>query len=490
MAKLVDAPGLGPDARNGVGVRVPLLAPQVLLGLDFTYPDFNEETRMALQIENLGSLDRKMTLEFARADLAKARDARLAQFGKNMKVAGFRPGKVPKNMVEKQYGMQVDFELQYDKASELFYEQSKKEGLALAGQPRLEPKSELGADKIVFDAFFEVLPEVKIGDFSQAEVTKYSTDIGDAEIDRAIDVLRKQQVHYHPRGEAGAHGDGGSDTSAQNGDQVVIDFVGKIDGVEFAGGKAENFEYVLGEGRMLPEFESASLGLKAGDTKSFPLSFPADYHGKDVAGKTAEFTITVKSVNWAHMPVVDDAFALSMGVTEGGVAKMRSEVKENLVREVKRRITSLLKNEVMEKINTLCELDVPKSLVSSEQERLVESARQDLMQRGVPNAKDAPIPAELFAEQALKRVRLGLILGELVKQQSLAATADQIKAEIDEQAATYEDPKEVVRWFYSNPSRLKDIENMVLEDNVIKYFTSLAKVSDKTLSFEELSKLN
>ena len=444
---------------------------------------------MAVQIENLGSLDRKMTLEFARADLAKAREARLVKVGKTMKMAGFRPGKVPKNIVEKQYGMQVDFELQFDKASELFYEQSQKEGVKLAGQPRLEPKSELDADTIIFDAFFEVLPEVKIGDFSKAEVTKYTTEIGDPEIDRALDVLRKQQVHYHPRGEAGAHGDGGANTAAQNGDQVVIDFVGKIDGVEFTGGKAENFEYVLGEGRMLPEFEAATLGLKAGESKSFPLSFPADYHGKDVAGKTAEFTITVKSVNWAHLPAVDDAFALSLGVAEGGVAKMREEVKQNLDREVKRRITSLLKNEVMDKLNELCELDVPKSLVASEQERLVEGARQDLMQRGIPNAKDAPIPAEIFAEQALKRVRLGLILGDLVKQNNLAATADQIKAEIDEQAATYEDPKEVVRWFYSNPSRLKDIENLVLEDNVIKHFTSLAKVSDKVISFEELSKL-
>ncbi|QWD97527.1 trigger factor [Polynucleobacter sp. MG-6-Vaara-E2] len=444
---------------------------------------------MAVQIENLGSLDRKMTLEFARADLAKAREARLVKVGKTMKMAGFRPGKVPKNIVEKQYGMQVDFELQFDKASELFYEQSQKEGVKLAGQPRLEPKSELDADTIIFDAFFEVLPEVKIGDFSKAEVTKYTTEIGDPEIDRALDVLRKQQVHYHPRGEAGAHGDGGANTAAQNGDQVVIDFVGKIDGVEFTGGKAENFEYVLGEGRMLPEFEAATLGLKAGESKSFPLSFPADYHGKDVAGKTAEFTIIVKSVNWAHLPAVDDAFALSLGVAEGGVAKMREEVKQNLDREVKRRITSLLKNEVMDKLNELCELDVPKSLVASEQERLVEGARQDLMQRGIPNAKDAPIPAEIFAEQALKRVRLGLILGDLVKQNNLAATADQIKAEIDEQAATYEDPKEVVRWFYSNPSRLKDIENLVLEDNVIKHFTSLAKVSDKAISFEELSKL-
>ena len=444
---------------------------------------------MAVQIENLGSLDRKMTLEFARADLAKAREARLVKVGKTMKMAGFRPGKVPKNIVEKQYGMQVDFELQFDKASELFYEQSQKEGVKLAGQPRLEPKSELDADTIIFDAFFEVLPEVKIGDFSKAEVTKYTTEIGDPEIDRALDVLRKQQVHYHPRGEAGAHGDGGANTAAQNGDQVVIDFVGKIDGVEFTGGKAENFEYVLGEGRMLPEFEAATLGLKAGESKSFPLSFPADYHGKDVAGKTAEFTIIVKSVNWAHLPAVDDAFALSLGVAEGGVAKMREEVKQNLDREVKRRITSLLKNEVMDKLNELCELDVPKSLVASEQERLVEGARQDLMQRGIPNAKDAPIPAEIFAEQALKRVRLGLILGDLVKQNNLAATADQIKAEIDEQAATYEDPKEVVRWFYSNPSRLKDIENLVLEDNVIKHFTSLARVSDKAISFEELSKL-
>ena len=445
---------------------------------------------MALQIENLGQLDRKMTLEFARADLAKAREAQLAKVGKTMKMAGFRPGKVPKSIVEKQYGMQVDFEIQFDKASELFFELSKKEGIQLAGQPRLEPKSELGADKIIFDAYFEVLPEVKIGDFTKAEVTKYTTTIADAEIDRALDVLRKQQVHYHPRGEAGPHGDGGANTAAQAGDQVIIDFIGKIDGVEFAGGKAENFEYVLGEGRMLPEFEAATLGLKTGESKTFPLSFPADYHGKDVAGKTADFTITVKKVNWAHLPAVDDNFALSLGVTEGGVAKMREEVKENLDREVKRRITSLLKNEVMDQIDKHCELDVPKSLIASEQERLVESARQDLMQRGIPNAKDAPIPAEMFVEQATKRVRLGLILGDLVKQKDLKASADQIKAEIDEQAATYEDPKEVVRWFYSNPSRLKDIENLVLEDNVIKYFTSLAKVNEKAVNFEELSKLN
>ena len=443
-----------------------------------------------MQIENLGQLDRKMTLEFPRADLTKAREVRLAKIGKTMKMAGFRPGKVPKNIVEKQYGMQIDFEVQFDKASELFFEISKKEGLLLAGQPRLEPKSDLDADQIVFDAYFEVLPEIKVGDLSKAEVTRYSTQISDAEIDRALDVLRKQQVHYHPRGQSGEHGDGGADASAQNGDKVTVDFVGKLDGIEFAGGKAENFEFVLGEGRMLPEFETATIGLKVGESKTFPLHFPADYHGKDVAGKTADFTITLKQVNWPHLPEINDAFALSLGVSEGGVEKMRKEVAENLEREVKKRVTSLLKNQVMDQLEKLCELDVPKSLITAEQDRLMDSARQDLIQRGIPNAKDAPIPAEMFAEQAKKRVRLGLILSDLVKQKNLSATSDQIKAEIEEQAATYEDPKEVVRWFYSDPRRLKDIEALVLENNVIKYVTELASVSDKELSFEELSKLS
>ena len=251
---------------------------------------------MSVTIENLGNLDRKITLQFNRADVNQAREARLTRLGKSMKMPGFRPGKVPKKMVEQQYGMQVDFEVQYDKASQLFYEVSKKEGIKLASQPRLEPKSEIGADEVVFDAFFEVLPEVKIGDFASSELIRYTTEVNDPEIDRALDVLRKQRVHYHSRGEAGDHGDGGSDTSAQKDDQVTLDFMGKIDGVEFAGGKAEDFKFVIGAGQMLPEFEAAALGLKKGESKTFPLSFPADYHGKDVAGKTAEFTITTPTL--------------------------------------------------------------------------------------------------------------------------------------------------------------------------------------------------
>jgi len=354
-----------------------------------------------VQIENLGSLDRKMTLQFNRADIHQAREARLTKISKSMKMPGFRPGKVPKKMVEQQYGMQVDFEVQYDKASQLFYELSKKEGLKLASQPRLEPKSEIDADEIVFDAFFEVLPEVKIGDFSASELTRYTTAVNDPEIDRALDVLRKQRVHYHSRGEAGDHGDGGSDLSAQKDDQVTIDFVGKIDGVEFAGGKAEDFKFVIGAGQMLPEFEAAALGLKKGESKTFPMKFPDDYHGAEVAGKTAEFTVTMKDVAWPHMPPVDEEFAKSLGITEGGVEKMRSEIKINMDREVKRRTEALLKNQVMDELVKQCPLDVPKSLITGEQERLIEAARNDLIQRGIPNGP-------LLPTKTLKRSCVGI----------------------------------------------------------------------------------
>jgi len=358
----------------------------------------------------------------------------------------------------------------------------------VAGQPKFDIKTEgVADDELAFEATFEVYPEVKIGDLASAEVTRTKTEIGDAEIDKTVDILRKQRVHFHARGDAGAHGDGGADVAAQNGDRVTLDFVGKIDGVEFAGGKAEDFVYVLGEGRMLPEFETATLGLKVGESKSFPLTFPADYHGKEVAGKTAEFTVTLKKVEWAHLPEVDDAFAKSLGIADGSVEKMRADIRENLEREVKRRTHSMLKDQVMEALLKVSELDVPKALVEQDQERLVEMARRDLEQRGMPNAKDMPIPAEMFTQQAERRVKLGLILAEIVKANGLEAKPDQIKAEIEDFAKSYEDPKEVMRWYYGDQQRLAEMEAYVLENNVVNFVCDKAKVADKTVSFEELT---
>ena len=442
---------------------------------------------MSLQIENIGNLERKVSLQFSKTELLPKREAKLKQMGKNLKMAGFRPGKVPLKIIEQQYGQQVDFELSFDHASNRFFEFAQAEKIELVGQPRLEPKIELDAENIIFDAFFEVFPEVKVGDISQSEITRYDTDVSDTEIEKTIEMLRKQRVHYHERGQEHGQGDGGPDLSAQNGDQVTIDFVGSIDGVEFAGGKASDFTFVIGQGQMLPEFEAAALGLTKDSEKTFPLTFPEDYHGKEVAGKTAEFKITMKKVEWPHLPELNDEFALTLGVNEGGMQKVRDEVRQNLQREIDRRKKAILKGQALDALSNVTEFDLPKFLVSQEEQRLIEMARQDLEQRGVPNAKNAPIPEGMFAPQAQQRVKLGLILNQLVKDESLKPTADQIKAEIDEQAASYEDPKEVTRWYYSDPSRLSDIESLVMENNVVEYVLSKAKVVDKKVTFEELS---
>ncbi|ATF83937.1 trigger factor [Burkholderia gladioli] len=442
---------------------------------------------MANVVENLGKLERRVTISLPKEVVQKEIDARIQKLAKNVRMPGFRPGKVPLKMVAQQYAGQVEAEVLSDKIGQEFFEVSRTENLRVAGQPSFAPKAEAAADAYAFDATFEVYPEVKIGDLATAEVERATTSIGDAEIDRTLDILRKQRVHFHARGEGGEHGDGGAETAAQNGDRVTVDFVGKIDDVAFPGGTAEDFPFVLGEGRMLPEFETAALGLKVGEAREFDLTFPEDYHGKDVAGKTAKFTVTMKKVEWPHLPEIDGEFAKTLGIEDGDTAKMRNEIKENLEREAKRRTQSLVKNQVMDAVLKISELDVPNALVEQDQQRLVEMARQDLAQRGVPNAANAPIPVEMFKEQAERRVKLGLVIAELVKANGLEAKPEQIRAEVDEFAKSYEDPKEVVRWYYSNQQRLAEMEAFVVESNVVDFVLGKAKVTDKEVSFEALA---
>ncbi len=443
---------------------------------------------MTIVVENLGKLERRVTIAFPKEEVAQEVDVRIRRLAKNVRMPGFRPGKVPLKMVKQQHGGQVEAEVVSDKIGRMFFDISQAQSLRVAGQPRFETKSGEGVsdDTYAFDATFEVYPEVKIGDLANAEITRTTTVIGDEEIDRTIDILRKQRVHYHVRGESGEHGDGGEAT-VQNGDRATVDFVGKLDGEAFAGGSAEDFAFVLGEGRMLPEFETAALGLKVGESREFDLKFPDDYHGKDVAGKTAQFTITVKKIEWPHLPEVDAEFAKSLGVADGDLAKMRADITENLQREVKRRTHALLKDQVMDALLKVSELDTPKALVEQEQQRLVEMARQDLESRGVPNARNAPIPVEMFAEQAERRVKLGLILAELVKANNLQAKPEQIRAEVEEFAKSYEDPKEVVRWYYGDQQRMAEMEGYVVENNVVEFVLGKAKVSEKAVSFEELA---
>jgi trigger factor len=440
---------------------------------------------MATAVETLEKLERRMTITLPLDDVKAEVEKRLKVRARTAKAPGFRPGKVPMKIVAQQFGYQVESEVLNDKIGRAFNDAAQANNLRVAGFPRIEPKTGSAEGSIAFDATFEIYPEVKIGDLSSADVEKTVADVSEAEIDKTIDILRKQRVHFHVKGEHGAHGDGGADASAQTGDRVTVDFVGKIDGVEFQGGKAEDYSFVLGEGRMLPEFEAAALGLKTGESKTFPLHFPEDYHGKDVAGKTADFTITMKKVEWAHMPEVDAEFAKTLGIPDGDLAKMRDDIKANLEREVKGRTKAKTKDSVMDALIKVSELDVPKALVEQDVERLIEMTRQDMAQRGM-NVKDMPFPPELFTTQAERRVRLGLILAELVKTNNLQATADQVKAQVDEFAQSYEDPQQVVKYYYADRRRLAEVEALVLEENVVNYVLGKAKVTDKSVSFDEL----
>jgi len=320
-----------------------------------------------------------------------------------------------------------------------------------------------------------VYPDVSVPDVSNAVINRPKAEVTAADVDRTLEVLRKQRTKYTA-----------VQRPAQPGDRVVVDFTGTIEGVAFAGGQAQDFPIIIGEGRMLPDFETAATGISAGETRDFPLTFPADYHGKDVAGKEADFLVTMKKIEAQHLPEVDEAFAKALGIKEGTVEGLRADIKRNLEREVKFRVLARNKAAVMDALVKAAELEVPKSLVTAEVERMTQAARADLKQRGIKDADTAPIPAELFQPQAEKRVRTGLVVAELVRSNSLQAKPEQLQAHIEEMAQSYEKPAEVVRWYLSDRQRMAEVEAVVIENNVTDFVLGKAKVSDKTLPFDEL----
>ena len=432
---------------------------------------------MTVIVETLEKLERKITLNMPVDAVQSEVSARLRKMARTVKMDGFRPGKVPLNVVTQRYGYSVHYEVMNDKVGEAFAAAAAEAKLRVAGQPSITEATGAAEGFMAFDAVFEVFPEVVIGDLSSAEVETVTAEVSDAAIDKTIDILRKQRRTFSQR----PH-----DAAAQDGDRVTVDFAGKIDGEPFEGGKADDFQFILGDGQMLKEFEEATRGMKHGESKTFPLAFPAEYHGKDVAGKTADFLVTLKKVEAAHLPEVDNALAAVLGIADGTVDGLRADIRKNLQREVKARLLARNKQAVMDALVAKAELDLPKASVQSEVERLVEGARADLKQRGIKDADKAPIPAELFTAQAERRVRLGLVVAELVRAHQLHATADQIKAHIDELAASYEQPAEVVRWYHSDNRRMAEVESIVIENNVTAYVLSQLKVTEKAISFDEL----
>ncbi|MEI6732933.1 MAG: trigger factor [Comamonadaceae bacterium] len=436
---------------------------------------------MAVNVETLEKLERRLTLTLPLGLVQTEVQTRLKKLARTVKMDGFRPGKVPMNVVAQRYGYSVHYEVMNDKVGEAFASAANEAKLRVAGQPRITEKENSPEGEMAFDAVFEVYPEVKIGDLASAEVQKIASEVTDAAIDKTLDILRKQRRTFSQRAQ---------DAAAELGDRVTVDFEGKIDGEAFAGGKAEDFQFIIGDGQMLKEFEDATAGMKAGESKTFQLAFPADYHGKDVAGKSADFMVTLEKVEAAHLPEINDALAKSLGIAEATVEGLRADVRKNLEREVKFRLLARNKQAVMDALVAKAELDLPKASVQAEVNRLMEGARADLKQRGIKDADKTPLPDDIFLPQAERRVRLGLVVAELVRSQNLQAKPEQIKAHIEELAASYEKPADVVRWYYGDSNRLAEVEAIVIENNVTEFVLSKAVVIDKNMSFDELMAQN
>lgn len=421
------------------------------------------------------SLERKVTVSLSWLDINAETDKKLKQTQRRARVDGFRPGKAPLKMIASMYGASIQNDVLNDLAQAQFNKVAQEQNLRIAAVTGIEPvenQEKLDEFQVIF--VYETYPDIQVADLSALEIEKVVAEVGDKEVDNTIEILRKQRTRYNR-----------VEREAQNGDRVIIDFKGKIDGVAFDGGSSKNYPFVLGQGQMLPEFENSVLGLKEGESKDVEVSFPEDYHGKDVAGKTAVFTITVHNVAAAELPEVDEQFAKALGIADGDVAKMREEVKKNVGREVKRRVAAQNTDAVMKALREAHSFALPQTFVKDEAQRLAEEMKQNFAQQGLDTAS-FNLPADMFIERAEERVALGLLLPVIIEQNNLKATEEQIKTLVAEFADSYEDPQEVIDWYFADPSRLAGVTNLAVEANVVDFVLSKAKVTEKTVSFDEV----
>jgi trigger factor len=426
-------------------------------------------------VETLGTLERRVSMTLPAADIERQVGERLKQLARDVRMPGFRPGKVPMKLVAQTYGPQVRNEVLGDAMQKSFSNVLKEANLRVAGHPRIERKEGSDERSLEFSATFEVYPEVRVGEISGATIERPQVVVDDAAVERTIEILRKQRTRYVEAARA-----------CGNTDRVTVDYLGSIDGQPFGGGAAENFAFTVGEGRMLPEFEAAARGMAAGESKTFPLKFPDDYHGKDVAGKQASFDLHVKKIEEPQLPALDAEFAKALGVADGDVEKMRSEVRANIVREVAKRVEARVKAQALQALLDATPIELPKSLVGMEVQQLVERAAADLQARGMKPEQIPALSPAAFEDTAKRRVALGLVIGELARAESLQPKPAEVRALVEREAQTYESPAEVVKWFYMQPQRLSEMEGVALEANVVKWALSKAKVVDKPVPFDEL----
>ncbi len=430
---------------------------------------------MTSTIETISALERQLTMNVAVAQVEREVGERLKKLSRTVRMPGFRPGKVPMKLVAAQYEPQVRGEVLGDAVQKAFSDEVESHKLRVAGYPKIEAGEAGASDVMAFKATFEVYPEFEPADLAGVRVERPVLAVTDAEVDRTIESIRKQRATF---AEA-ARG-------AQAGDRVKIDFVGTVDGVEFPGGKASDFDVTLGEGRMLPDFEAGMAGVAAGETRSFDVSFPAEYQSSELAGKTARFTITAHKVEEPVLPPIDEALARDLGVADGDVAKMRSEIRDNVEREVTQRLAGMAKQRVMQVLVDGTEVTLPKALIEAEIDRLIEAMKADLHSRGMKDLDKLPFERDMFRERAERRVKLGLIVSEYIKRHNLAARPEQVRKLVEESARTFEQPFEMIRWVYSQPDRLAEFEGMAVETNVVNWVLEHAAVEDVAVAFDEL----
>ncbi|MDD0974887.1 trigger factor [Pseudomonas fontis] len=428
---------------------------------------------MQVSVENTSALERRMTIAIPAERIETAVNKRLQQTAQKAKIPGFRPGKVPMSVIRQRYEGDARQEAFGDLVQSSFYEAVVEQKLNPAGAPTIEPKSfEKGKD-LEYVAIFEVFPEFTVAGFESIAVERLSADVADADLDNMLEVLRKQNVRFEA-----------TDRAAQNEDQLNIDFVGKIDGEAFAGGSAQGTQLVLGSGRMIPGFEEGLVGAKAGEERVLNLTFPEDYQNLDLAGKTAEFTVTVNSIAEPKLPELTEEFFAQFGIKEATLEGFRTEVRKNMERELRQAIKTKVKNQVMDGLLAANPIEVPKALLENEVNRL----RVQAVQQFGGNIKPEQLPAELFEEQAKRRVVLGLIVAEVVKQFDLKPDEARVREMIQEMASAYQEPEQVVAWYYKNDQQLNEVRSVVLEEQVVDTVLQKATVTDKSVSYEEAVK--
>jgi trigger factor len=427
---------------------------------------------MQSNLEVLGPIERRLDISVPLAAVEVEVQARLKNLARSVRMHGFRPGKAPLSAVARQHGAGIRQEVLGASLQAGFNAAVQEHNLRVAGNPRFEGKDGGEGQEVRFSAHFEVYPEVKIGDLSGGHITRPQAGLTDADVDKTVDVLRKQRREFTIVGRP-----------AQADDRVKFDFLGTLDGQPFEGGEGKGYLTVLGEGRFLKDFETNLTGMSAGQNKGFDLTFPLDYPAAHLAGKQVHFDVTLHEVSEPKLPEVNADFARAMGVADGDVTKLREEIKDNLEREVKRRVQTRVKEQVMSLLSDKSELEVPKALVAMEAQRILQQTQQDTAGRGL---KELPLPADMFSEQATRRVRLGIILAEVVKAQGLFAKPEQVRALVEELAQSYEEPEQVVSWYFESPDRLQEVESLALEENVVAWVMSQARVEDVATSFDDL----